>query len=117
MSTCLRYCCTGAFCTPEVLYPCCSWHHALMMPAMPCRRSVARSEAAKDAEAEYTAKQLQQHLPVGPQYLSREELIQQVKPTDAELALCALYSNRCGEVSVADVGNVHLKSTLSDRAS
>ena len=59
-----------------------------------CRRAAARSEAAKDAEAEYTAKQLQQHLPVGPQYLSREELIQQVKPTDAELALCSLYSNR-----------------------
>ena len=70
---------------------------ALSSEAAPghCRRSIARSEAAKDAEAEYTAKQLQQHLPVGPQYLSREELIQQVKPSDAEMALCSLYSNRC----------------------
>ena len=58
------------------------------------RRSAARSEAAKDAEAEYTAKHLQQHLPVGPLYLSRQELIQQVKPSDAEMALCSLYSNR-----------------------
>ena len=68
-----------------------------------CRRSAARSEAAKDAEAEYTAKQLQQHLPVGPQYLSREELIEQVKPTDAELALCALYSNRSDSSEEATV--------------
>ena len=76
---------------------------ALTSEAAPghCRRSTARSEAAKDAEAEYTAKQLQQHLPVGPQYLSREELIQQVKPSDAEMALCSLYSNRCAiQVSV-----------------
>jgi hypothetical protein len=85
-----------------MLSPDVAWRRSLQKAAPGhCRRSTARSEAAKDAEAEYTAKQLQQHLPVGPQYLSREELIQQVKPSDAEMALCSLYSNRCAtQVSV-----------------
>ena len=79
-----------------------------------CRRAAARSEAAKDAEAEYTAKQLQQQLPVGPQYLSREELIAQVKPTDAELALCSLYSNRSDTLEDVFTGTAISKAPDGD---
>ena len=57
-------------------------------------RSPPRSEAAKEAEAEAMARALHAALPPGPQYLSREELVAAVKPSDAQLALCALYSNR-----------------------
>jgi hypothetical protein len=72
--------------------------HALahaQLPGLPQTHSPPRSEAAKEAEAEQTSKQLKQHLPVGPQYLTRDELVDVVKPTDAQMALCALYSNRC----------------------
>lgn len=76
--------------------------HAQQLPELPALRSPARSEAAKEAEAEATARALQQALPPGPQYLSREDLVAAVKPSDAQLALCALYSNRCAHPCLLD---------------
>ena len=64
------------------------------LPELPQLRTPPRSEAAKEAEAEATAKALQQALPPGPAYLGHDDLVAAVKPTDAQLALCALYSNR-----------------------
>lgn len=64
-----------------------------MLPELP--QAPPRSEAAKEAEAEQTAKHLKQQLPAGPEYLDRDDLVDAVKPSDAQMALCALYSNRC----------------------
>lgn len=71
------------------------------LPGLPQAHSPGRTEAAKEAEAEATAKQLSQQLPVGPQYLTRDELVEVVKPTDAQMALCSLYSNRCTHLPLA----------------
>ena len=66
-----------------------------MQPSLPDLPHVPpRSEAAKEAEAEQTANHLKQQLPVGPQYLIRDDLVDAVKPTDAQMALCSLYCNR-----------------------
>ncbi|BDA43970.1 hypothetical protein COCOBI_05-1540 [Coccomyxa sp. Obi] len=66
-----------------------------MQPTLPeLPQAPPRSEAAKEAEAEQTAKHLKQQLPVGPQYLTRDDLVEAVKPSDAQMALCSLYCNR-----------------------
>lgn len=69
-----------------------------MQPTLPdLPQAPPRSEAAKEAEAEQTAKHLKQQLPVGPQYLTRDDLVEAVKPSDAQMALCSLYCNRCAK--------------------
>lgn len=69
-----------------------------MQPTLPdLPQAPPRSEAAKEAEAEQTAKHLKQQLPVGPKYLTRDDLVEAVKPSDAQMALCSLYCNRCAK--------------------
>lgn len=78
----------------------------VMQPTLPdLPQAPPRSEAAKEAEAEQTAKHLKQQLPLGPQYLTGDELVEAVKPSDAQMALCSLYCNRCAKSRSAAMRN------------
>ena len=54
----------------------------------------------------------------GPQYLDWAALAEEVRPTDAQLALCCLYSNRCAHAILHVLGSSRtLASACSASAS